>query len=161
MRRKLIAGNWKMYKTMVEAHAYLDKFLSLYAESKTENEIAICAPYTQLEMLAERLFHTGVGVGAQNMHFEEEGAFTGEISAGMLEQVGVDYCIIGHSERRQYFGETDEIVNKKLHTAFNYGIIPIFCLGEVLEQRDAGEEFTVVKRQVEKGLAEHKLPPLV
>jgi len=152
-RKKLIAGNWKMYKTRVETHSFLDKFLELLPEHETVNEIAICAPFTQLDMLVERLKGTGVAVGAQNMHYAEEGAYTGEVSAAMLCEAGVDYCVIGHSERRQYFAETDETVNKKLHTALKHGIVPIFCVGEVLEERDAGEEFSVVKRQVETGLS--------
>ena len=142
-----------MYKTTAEAVDFAGDFKALLAMSGTDNEVAICAPYTQLAALKESLAGSGVGLGAQNLHFEEEGAFTGEISAAMLKEIGIDYCIIGHSERRQYFYETDETVNKKLHTAFKYGIVPIFCVGEVLEERDAGEEFAVVKRQVEAGLS--------
>ena len=153
MRRKLIAGNWKMYKTTAEAIAFVEGFRTLLSQKKTESEIAICAPFTQLAALKEALAGTGVGLGAQNMHFEEEGAFTGEISAAMLKEIGVDYCIIGHSERRQYFAETDETVNRKLHTAVRNGITPIFCLGEILAQREAGEEFRVVEYQVGAGLS--------
>jgi len=153
MRRKLIAGNWKMYKTTAEAEAFAKEFIPLLSASGTENEVALCAPFTQLTALKAALSGSGIGVGAQNMHYEEEGAFTGEVSAAMLEEAGVDYCVIGHSERRQYFAETDYSVNQKLHTAFKHGIIPIFCVGEVLEERDAGEEFEVVKRQVEAGLS--------
>ena len=142
-----------MYKTTAEAVAFAEDFKALLAMSGTDNEVAICAPYTQLAALKESLAGSGIGLGAQNMHFAEEGAFTGEISAGMLKEAGIDYCIIGHSERRQYFYEIDDIVNKKLHTAFGHGIVPIFCVGEVLEERDAGEEFHVVKRQVEAGLS--------
>ena len=141
-----------MFKTTAEAVAFTSDFKSLLPGGGIENEIAICAPFTQLTALKEALAGSGVGLGAQNMHFEEEGAFTGEISAAMLAEIGVDYCIIGHSERRQYFAETDESVNKKLHTAFRYGIVPIFCVGEILAERDAGEEFQVVERQVAKGL---------
>jgi triosephosphate isomerase len=118
----------------------------------TGAEVAVCAPFTQLEALKREFAGTGIRLGAQNMHFEEEGAFTGEISAAMLAEIGVDYCIIGHSERRQYFAETDATVNKKLHQAVLHGITPIFCVGEVLEQRDAGEEYEVVRRQIEAGL---------
>ena len=153
MRKKLIAGNWKMYKTTAEAVAFAKEFKALAAASAAGNEIALCAPFTQLEALKGVLSGSGIGLGAQNMHFEEEGAFTGEVSAAMLGEIGVDYCIIGHSERRQYFAETDGTVNKKLHAALKYGIVPIFCVGEVLEQRDAGEEFEVVGRQLEQGLA--------
>lgn len=153
MRKKLIAGNWKMFKTTAEAVAFAQNFKDLFSMSKTENEVAVCAPYTQLSALKTELAGSGIRLGAQNMHFEEEGAFTGEISVAMLKEIGLDYCIIGHSERRQYFAETDGTVNKKLHTAFKFGIMPIFCVGEILEERDAGEEFNVVSRQVKEGLA--------
>jgi len=153
MRKKLIAGNWKMYKTTALAVDFAKEFIALLDESGTDNEVALCAPYTQLQALKEALDGSGIKLGAQNAHFEEEGAFTGEISAAMLKEIGVDYCVIGHSERRQYYAETDETVNKKLHTVLRLGIIPIFCLGEVLEQRDAGEEFDVVKKQLTEGLS--------
>jgi len=153
MRQKLIAGNWKMYKTTAEAVAFAQEFKGFMTASETEHEVAICAPFTQLAALKVEFAGSGVKLGAQNMYFEKEGAFTGEISASMLSEIGVDYCIIGHSERRQYFQETDEIVNKKLHTVIEYGMTPIFCVGEILEERDAGEELSVVKRQVEKGLS--------
>ena len=153
MRKKLIAGNWKMYKTTAEAVAFAKEFKALLHMNDSDNEIAVCAPFTQLTALKAELDGSDIGLGAQNMHGEEEGAFTGEISAAMLKETGVDYCVIGHSERRAYFCETNESVNKKLHTAFKYGIIPIFCVGETLEQRDAGEEFAVVKKQVAEGLA--------
>jgi len=153
MRKKLIAGNWKMFKNAAEAVAFAKEFKALLSSVDTENEIALCAPFLQLAALKTELSGSGIGLGAQNMHFEEEGAYTGEISAPMLKEIGVDYCIIGHSERRQYFFETDGIVNKKLHTAIKFGITPIFCAGEVLEERDAGKEFEVVSRQVEEGLS--------
>ena len=114
---------------------------------------AICAPYTQLAALKAAFEGTGIAVGAQNVHFEAQGAYTGEISTAMLEEIGVDYCIVGHSERRQYFNETDETVNKKLHQLFTTNILPILCVGEVLEERDAGKEFEVVKTQMEGALA--------
>jgi len=153
MRKKLIAGNWKMYKYTAEAVAFAKEFKMLLSAVNTENEIALCAPFTQLTALKAELSGSGIGLGAQNMHFEEEGAYTGEISAPMLKEIGLDYCIIGHSERRQYFSETDETVNKKLHTAVKFGITPIFCVGEILEERDAGQEFDVVSRQVKEGLS--------
>lgn len=150
MRIPFIAGNWKMFKTTKEAVEFADEFKKLY--KNTDVRTAICAPYTQLAVLVEAFKGTGIGVGAQNMHFADEGAFTGEISAAMLTEIGVDYCIIGHSERRQYFGETDETVNKKLHKCFTTDIIPILCVGEVLEERDAGEALNVVERQITKAL---------
>ena len=141
-----------MYKNAAEAVAFAKEFKALLSSVDTENEIALCAPFLQLAALKKELGGSGISLGAQNMHFEEEGAYTGEISAPMLKEIGVDYCIIGHSERRQYFFETDGIVNKKLHAAVKFGITPIFCVGEVLEERDAGKEFDVVSRQVEEGL---------
>ena len=142
-----------MFKTTAEAVAFAGEFMSLLAGSDAGCEIALCAPYTQLAALKTELAGSGIGVGAQNMHFADEGAFTGEVSGAMLTEIGVDYCIIGHSERRQYFNETDETVNKKLHAAVKHGITPIFCIGEVLEERDAGKEFVVVSRQLAGGLA--------
>jgi len=146
MRIPFIAGNWKMFKTTKEAVAFAEDFKKLYKD--TDVQAGICAPFTQLAALAEVLKDTNIKLGAQNMHFDEDGAFTGEISADMLNEIGVQYCIIGHSERRQYFNETDDTVNKKLHTAFKHKIIPILCVGEVLEERDAGKEFEVVKTQM-------------
>jgi triosephosphate isomerase len=153
MRKKLIAGNWKMYKTTADAVAFANEFRKLLNEKPSAQDVAVCAPYTQLAALKGAFAGSCVRLGAQNMHFESEGAFTGEISAAMLTEIGVDFCIIGHSERRQYFCETDATVNRKLHAAFQNGITPIVCVGEVLEQRDAGEEFQVVRKQLSEGLA--------
>jgi triosephosphate isomerase len=146
MRLSLISGNWKMFKTTAEAVSFADEFKKLY--SGTDVRAAVCAPFTQLSALKEAFKGTDIKLGAQNMHFEDEGAFTGEVSAGMLKEIGVDYCIIGHSERRQYFNETDETVNKKIVKAFSTDITPILCIGEVLEERDAGKAFDVVKKQL-------------
>ena len=142
-----------MYKTQGEALAFAESFMKLLSAKKYDNEILVCAPFTLIEPLAAKLRGSGVGIGAQNMHFEEEGAFTGEISAAMLCEIGAEYCVIGHSERRQYFAETDETVNKKLHTAYKHGIKPIFCVGESLDEREKGLEFDVVKAQLNKGLS--------
>ena len=152
MRKPFIAGNWKMFKTTREAVAFAEEFKKLYQASDVQ--AGVCAPFTQLSALKEAFKGTGIKLGAQNMHFEENGAFTGEVSADMLNEIGVEYCIIGHSERRQYFNETDETVNKKLHTAFKHSIIPILCVGEVLEQRDAGKEYEVVKKQTVAALSD-------
>ncbi len=149
MRIPFIAGNWKMFKTKKEAIDFAEEFKSLYHD--TEVKTAICAPYVQLEALVDAFKGTGIGVGAQNVHFEDEGAFTGEISVAMLKEIGVDYCIIGHSERRRYFGETDDTVNLKLKKLLKEShIVPILCVGESLEQRDSGKEKEIVSKQIRK-----------
>lgn len=150
IRKPLIAGNWKMFKTISEAEAFADSFKGLYQSS--DIQVAICPPFTQLEALKESFKDTDIKLGAQNMHFEDEGAFTGEISAAMLKEIGVDYCIIGHSERRQYFAEKNETINRKLIKAFSVGITPIMCVGESLAERDADRAFEIVKVQLIEGL---------
>lgn len=150
MRIPLIAGNWKMYKTSAEAAAFAEEFKKLYHD--TDVRAAICAPYTQLETLVKAFAGTGIGVGAQNVYFEKEGAFTGEISVDMLKEIDVDYCIVGHSERRQYFNETDQSVNRKLKALLETEICPILCVGEVLEEREAGRETEIVSGQVRAAL---------
>ena len=149
-RKKIIAGNWKMFKTKAEAIAFAEEFRELYKD--TDVQTAICAPFTNLEALKEAFAGTEIKVGAQNVHFADEGAFTGEISVSMLEEIGVDFCIVGHSERRQYFGETDETVNKKLKKLFEGPIRPILCVGESLEERDADKAFDVVGGQIKADL---------
>ena len=151
IRIPLIAGNWKMYKTTAEARAFAEEFSKIYRD--TDVRAAICAPFTQLTALKEAFAGTNVKVGAQNVHFEDEGAFTGEISVGMLNEIGVDYCIIGHSERREYFAETDETVNLKLKKLFSSSdIIPILCVGENLDEREAGNAFDVGEGQLKSDL---------
>lgn len=151
IRIPLIAGNWKMYKTTAEAKAFAEEFSKLYKD--TDVRAAICAPFTQLVALKEAFAGTNVKLGAQNVHFEDEGAFTGEISVKMLKEIGVDYCIIGHSERREYFAETDETVNLKLKKLFSSSeIIPILCVGENLSEREAGNAFDVVEGQLKADL---------
>ena len=152
MRYPFIAGNWKMYKTVAEAKAFAAEFKKLYHD--TDVRAAICAPFPQLAALVEAFQGTGIGVGAQNVHFEKEGAFTGEVSVPMLEEIGVDYCIVGHSERRQYFGETDESVNRKLKALLETKIVPILCVGEDLQQREAKKAVTVVSSQIKEDLKE-------
>jgi len=151
MRIPFIAGNWKMFKSRMETVDFAREFKQLYKD--TDVRAAICAPYVHLDTLKAIFDGTQIKVGAQNVHFEDMGAFTGEVSALMLEEIGVDYCIVGHSERRQYFAETDETVNKKLHKLFETSIVPIMCVGEVLEQREAGIETEVVKKQLRRGLS--------
>lgn len=146
MRKSFIAGNWKMYKTTAEAKAFAECFKSIYKGS--DSIVAIAAPFTQLSTLKIEFAGTDIKLCAQNMHFEEEGAFTGEVSAPMLKEIGVDYCIIGHSERRQYFGETDLTVHKKLKKALLSSIRPICCVGESLETREANKAFDFVENQL-------------
>lgn len=152
MRKPIIAGNWKMHKTLSEAKSFVEEVKGLVPDSSKVDTV-ICAPALFLERLIEGVQGTDVAVGAQNMHFAESGAFTGEISPVALKDLGVQYVIIGHSERREMFNETDESVNKKTLAAFSHGITPIVCVGESLEQRENGETNELVGGQVEKGLA--------
>src|ERR1700752_1332347 len=146
-RKELIAANWKMYKTPAEAQAFVDAFLPMVA-GHTRDEIALFPSPVLLPTVVPACKGSNVAVGAQNIHFAEEGAYTGETSVGQLIAVGGTHMLIGHSERRQYFAETDEIVNKKLHTALKHGIVPVVCVGEVLEEREAGKTGQVLKTQV-------------
>ncbi|MDK8183580.1 triose-phosphate isomerase [Paenibacillus sp. UMB4589-SE434] len=147
MRQPIIAGNWKMFKTVPEA---LEFAAAIKGNAEVEGvESVICAPFTNLPALVEAFKGTSIKVGAQNLHFEDNGAFTGEISGVMLKDLGVHYVIIGHSERRAYFAESDEIVNKKVHAAFRHGITPIVCVGESLEERESGKTNDVCKVQTE------------
>src|SRR5215813_5579815 len=146
MRKKVIAANWKMYKTPPEAKKFVEEFLPLVA-GHTRDEIVLCGPYLVLSTLACALFEKGVGIGAEDLFWEKEGAYTGAISGPMLKFVGCTHVIIGHSERRQYFGETDETVNRKLKAALDAGLTPIVCVGEVLEEREANLTEDVLRRQ--------------
>ena len=150
MRKPIIAGNWKMHKTIAEALEFVSDIKDRVNNEKVE--VVICAPFTLLKDLKEATKGTSIKIGAQNMHFEEKGAFTGEISPLMLKELDMDYVIIGHSERRQYFNETNETVNKKVLKALEIGIDPILCVGETLEEREAGNTKDVCKVQVEKAL---------
>lgn len=146
MRKPFIAGNWKMFKTAKEAKAFAKEFVKLYHPSDVK--VAIAAPFTDLAALKAAFKGTGICLAAQNMHWEDQGAFTGEISAKMLKEIGVDYCIIGHSERRQYFKETDATVNKKIKKALAEGILPILCVGEALKTREEGKQNEFVEKQI-------------
>ncbi len=150
MRKKIIAGNWKMNKLPNETISFFEEFVPLVKDTK--NEVVICAPYTDLFYAILSAQNTNIKIGAQNMHWEENGAYTGEVSPQMLKAIGVEYVIIGHSERRQYFAETDETVNKKLKAAHNVGLKPIVCVGESLEQRESGNAKEIVTKQVKMGL---------
>lgn len=148
MRRKIIAGNWKMNKLPNEALDFITKLEPLVKNS--ENEIVLCVPYIDLFYTLLNAQGTNIKIGAQNMHWEKEGAYTGEISSEMLKAIGVEYVIIGHSERRKYFNETDEDVNKKIIKALEVGLKPIVCVGETLEERENHKEKEVIKNQIEK-----------
>lgn len=150
MRRKVIAGNWKMNMLPNEAIEYIEKLSKLVKD--TENEVILCVPYTDLFYALLTAQNTNIKIGAQNMHFEESGAYTGEVSAKMLKSINVEYVIIGHSERRQYFNETDESVNKKVKMALKNGLKPIICVGETLEQREAGIQYDIITEQTKKAL---------
>ena len=150
MRKPIIAGNWKMHKTIAEALEFVNDIKDRVNNEKVE--AVICAPFTLLKDLKEATKGTSIKIGAQNMHFEEKGAFTGEISPLMLKELDMDYVIIGHSERRQYFNETNETVNRKVLKALEVGIDPILCVGETLEEREAGNTKDICKVQVEKAL---------
>lgn len=152
MRRPIIAGNWKMNKTNAEAKALVDAFLPLVADAR-DTDIVLCPPATALALVAEAVRGTGAAAGAQNVHWEESGAYTGEISPAMLKALGVSYAIVGHSERREYFGETDEGVNRRARAALAAGITPIICVGESLATREAGQYLDFVAAQVQKATA--------
>ena len=145
MRRRVVAGNWKMNMLPNEAIDFIQKLEGLVKD--TENEVIVCVPYIDLFYVLLNSQGTNIKVGAQNMHWEEKGAFTGEISGKMLQSIGVEYVIIGHSERRQYFAESDETVNKKVKSAFKYGLKPIICVGENLNQKENGKAIEVITSQ--------------
>ncbi|SET74609.1 triosephosphate isomerase [Natronincola peptidivorans] len=162
MRIPIIAGNWKMHNTTEEA---LKLVKELKSESgKTDVKIVICCPFTVLSEVSKEIKGSSIKLGAQNMHWEDQGAYTGEISADMLKEQGVEYVIIGHSERRQYFNETDETVNKKVKKALEKDLIPILCVGETLEERETEKTYEVVKAQTIKALdnvSEEKMKKIV
>ncbi len=163
MRTPLIAANWKMYKTPEEARHFVEAFLPM-VESVKDADIVLCPPAIDLCAVLDAASGSNVSVGGQNMHAAEEGAYTGETSAIMLKAVGVTYVIIGHSERRQYFCETDEMVNQKLRTALKHGLIPIVCVGEHLAERERNETAEIVCRQTSRafaGLSEEEIAPVV
>lgn len=151
MRKKVIAGNWKMNKNSSEASQFIDEVVKQVPESE-QVEAIVCAPFPYLALLVEKTKGSNVKISAQNMHFEDQGAFTGEVSPVMLKDIGVSHVVLGHSERREYFAETDETVNKKVHAAFAHELTPIVCVGESLEQREANETMDHVETQVKKAI---------
>ena len=150
MRRKVIAGNWKMNMLPNEAIDYIQAFEPLVKDAKAE--VILCVPYTDLFYCLMNVQGTNIKIGAQNMHFAETGAYTGEVSGKMLKSIGVEYVIIGHSERRQYYNETDETVNKKIKAAFENELKPIVCVGETLEEREAGKTADIITNQTRLAL---------
>ena len=154
MRKTVIAGNWKMNNDLKESEKLIVDLKNLLQNEKPNCDVIVCPPYTSLSEASKLLKGSQIKLGAQNMHFEENGAFTGEVSASMLKSVGCEYVILGHSERRHIFGESNEIINKKIKKALSAGLKPIFCVGELLEERENGTTNDVVKKQILKGLAE-------
>lgn len=150
-RKPLLAGNWKMYKTDAEAGATASDLAGRLA-GVTGREVMIAPPFTALTTVRDALKGSGIGLGAQNLYWEAQGAFTGEISPAMLVAAGCGYVIIGHSERRQFFGETDETVNKKIRAAQKAGLVPVMCIGETEAQREEGKTFSVLDKQIRNGL---------
>ncbi len=152
MRKPVMAGNWKMYKTPAETVQFFEKFRPLVERSE-HCEIVICPPFTNLAVAVEAAKGTRIRVGSQNIAWAKEGAFTGEVSGPMLNAAGVSHAIVGHSERRQYFGETDETVLKRTKAALEFGLTPIVCVGERLEERESGSTERVLVKQFEGGIA--------
>lgn len=162
MRKKVIAGNWKMNMLPNEAIAFIEQITPMVKD--TENEVILCVPYIDLFYSLLSAQKTNIKIGAQNMHWEEKGAYTGEVSGQMLKSIGVEYVIIGHSERRQYFAETDETVNKKVKAALSNGLKPIICVGETLEQREQGKAEEIITKQTMlalEGLAKEQMENVV
>jgi triosephosphate isomerase (TIM) len=152
MRKPVMAGNWKMYKTPAETIAFFDKFRPLVAQSQ-HCEIVICPPFTNLAAAVESARGRAIGIGAQNIGWAKEGAFTGEVSGSMIRALGATHAIVGHSERRQYFGETDETVLKRTQAALEFDLTPIVCVGERLEERESGRTGEVLATQFQNGIA--------
>nr|WP_269141628.1 triose-phosphate isomerase [Nostoc commune] len=154
VRKIVIAGNWKMYKTQADTQEFLQGFLPHLEETPEGREVILCPPFTDLSVLSKSLHGSLIQLGAQNVHWEEYGAYTGEISGPMLTELGVRFVIVGHSERRQFFCETDATVNLRLRTAQRFGLTPILCVGETKQQRDAGETESLISLQLDKGLVD-------
>lgn len=164
MRRKVVAGNWKMNMNLSGTIELISAIKKELSKSESKTEVIVCPPFTSLETAVTLVKGSSIKAGAQNMHYENDGAFTGEISADMLKSVGCEYVILGHSERRTLFGETDDMINKKVKKALSSGLKPIFCVGETLEERESNLTEKVVESQVKNGLSgisEHELSDLI
>lgn len=164
MRKKVIAGNWKMNKTLDESKQFINEVVDQLPKDLDHIETIVCGPFVYLQALVEGAKDSDVKIGAQTMHYEASGAYTGEVSPTMLQDIGTSHVIIGHSERRQYFGETDETVNQKVHAAFEHSLKPIVCVGETLEQKESGATEEHVKNQVMnaiKDLTEEQVSQLI
>ena len=160
MRKKIIAGNWKMNNDLSESQNLITKLISGLNKEKIACEVIICPPFTSLSEASSLIKNTPIKLGAQNMHEEENGAFTGEVSASMLKSVGCDYVILGHSERRTIYGESDKLINSKIKVALKHNLKPIFCIGETLEEREKNVTEDVIRRQVVDGLRDLSLRDL-
>lgn len=154
MRKIIIAGNWKMHKTQAESQEFLQVFKPLLHDTDESREVVLCIPFTALGTMSKILHGSQIQLGAQNIHWEEKGAYTGEIAGDMLTEMGISYVVVGHSERRQYFGETDETVNLRVIAAQRHRLTPILCVGETKSQRDAEETESVIINQVKRGLVD-------
>ena len=154
MRKIIIAGNWKMHKTQAESQEFLQVFKPLLHDTDESREVVLCIPFTALGTMSKILHGSQIQLGAQNIHWEAKGAYTGEIAGDMLTEMGISYVVVGHSERRQYFGETDETANLRVIAAQHNRLTPILCVGETKSQRDAGETETVIINQVKRGLVD-------
>lgn len=152
MRKLIIAGNWKMNNDLDQSEKLIVELRNLLQNEKPNCDVIICPPYTSLSEASKLIKGSNIKLGAQNMYFEESGAYTGEVSSSMLKSVGCEYVILGHSERRAIFGETDELINKKIKKALAAGLVPIFCVGELLSERETGITNDVIKRQLLAGL---------
>ncbi len=161
MRKIVIAGNWKMFKTQAETKEFIQGFLPHLQGTPSEREVVLCPPFTDLSIMSQYLHGSTIRLGAQNVHWEDSGAYTGETSAPMLTENGVYYVIVGHSERRQFFGETDTTVNLRLKAAQRHGLIPILCVGETKQQRDAQETESLITHQISLDLVDIDLVNLV
>jgi triosephosphate isomerase len=152
MRKKVIAGNWKMNMDMNDTVALISELKNEIRNKNLNASVIVCPPFTNLDTASALIKDSSIKLGAQNMYFEENGAFTGEISPSMLKSVGCEFVILGHSERRTIFGESDQVINKKIKTAVKHGLKPIFCIGETLEEREGGITFKVIEKQISNGL---------